>query len=397
MPKSILLGLANTVDYEIEWESALYEELIRTYDIRREELSPDISIGNERDLVCSILGHVAQGTGGEHPLPTSGLSEAFASRFSKRSTLGGTPVRAAIAMRKLGLKPMMHLVTVNDTIRRLLPPDCPYVCSGREDASHPHLIVQYEKGMRIRAGDVDLRAHADNRVIYNHNPDLQRLELSAELPEWMARADVLLISGFNAMVDEGLLMERISSLRKAMDALPKGALVFYEDGGFHTPGLQRLVHARLGGRMDVHSVNEDELQTYLQRPVDLRDAGAVSSALREMQEAMPVRTRVVHTQHWALAYGADAARYEEALRAGIRLAGTRYRMGDAYMKEDIHATGKCPPRKEGMRFSRAITEALGESVCCLPSLDVSSEAPTTIGLGDAFAGGFVAALALQGA
>ena len=60
-------------------------------------------------------------------------------------TLGGTSVRAAIAMRKLGYTSALHLVTINEHVRRLIPQDSPYVCSNTIDSSYPHLIVQFDK------------------------------------------------------------------------------------------------------------------------------------------------------------------------------------------------------------------------------------------------------------
>ncbi len=48
-------------------------------------------------------------------------------------------------MRKLGYTSALHLVTINEHVRRLIPQDSPYVCSNTKESSYPHLIVQFGK------------------------------------------------------------------------------------------------------------------------------------------------------------------------------------------------------------------------------------------------------------
>ena len=79
-------------------------------------------------------------------------------------------MRAAIAMRKLGYRSALHLITQNDHVRRLIPPDSPYVAATRATAVYPHLIVQFGAGDRVKAGDIDIRARRPNRL----NIPLQR-------------------------------------------------------------------------------------------------------------------------------------------------------------------------------------------------------------------------------
>ena len=77
-------------------------------------------------------------------------------------------------MRKLGYTSALHLITQNDHVRRLIPGDSPYVCSNAADSAHPHLIVQFDRGDRLRAGDIDISARQPNRLIYHCNADRNR-------------------------------------------------------------------------------------------------------------------------------------------------------------------------------------------------------------------------------
>ena len=97
MNAPIALGFGDNVDYEIAWDSAVFEELIARYAIGAGELAADPPIASERELVISILRFLASGTGGERFVASSEVIEPFAQRFAKKITLGGTSVRAAIA------------------------------------------------------------------------------------------------------------------------------------------------------------------------------------------------------------------------------------------------------------------------------------------------------------
>src|SRR3954467_15144673 len=152
----ILLGLGGCVDYELKLTADVLEQLVTEYGIRAAELTSPGAVTSERDLVVSILGYVCRGGGGEHFVASAGPWEAFAGRFPHRPALGGTSVRAGLLMSRLGVPSTLHLVSVNDTVRRLLPPDVEYISSGVEDTFHPHLIVQYDHGVRVRTGDLDV-------------------------------------------------------------------------------------------------------------------------------------------------------------------------------------------------------------------------------------------------
>lgn len=392
MQEAIALGFGDNTDYEIVWDAGVFEALIAHYGIQAGELSVDRPIASERDLVVSILGFLQAGNGGERHVEASSIVEAFARKFAMKITLGGTSVRAALAMHKLGYPSALHLVTLNEHVRRLLPPECPYVCSNTAESSYPHLIVQFDQGARVRAGDVDLRARRANRIIYHDDTDNVTMRLNEEFARLITAARVLLVSGFNAMRDEALLVDRLATLQRIMAALPGDAQLFYEDAGFYNPAFHHVIHRALAGRIGIFSLNEDELQGHLGRKLALGDAGQVAAALAELQAHFPVPTIVVHTMYWALAYGAGAPSMAAALRGGVTMATTRFRHGDDFTADDYHAVARLAPKAEGERFAEAITHLLGDRVCCVPVAQVAQAGGTTIGLGDAFVGGFLPAL-----
>lgn len=391
--RPVVLGMAGGVDVEISWSADVLEDLVARHGIGIGELGQDRPIRCERDLVAVILSFLADGTGGERHVASSAIIEHFAARFDRRIALGGTPVRAAFALHALGVPCLLHLVAVGDVVRRSLPATCAYITSAHEDSTHPHLIVQFPEGACVRVGDAEVCAPRSNRLIFTHDPPAEELRISADLGAALADARVFLISSLNAIRDPRLLDARLTQLRQHMGRLSSDALVYYEDAGFHVPDLSRRACDGLRGVVDVHSMNEEEMQAHLGYQVDVLDADEMAAALTELQPLTAGPTLVVHTRYWALSLGSNAETYESALRSGITMATSRYIHGDTLSAADYGATRRRPLHAAGAAFAEQIRDRLGERVRCVSVVQPTDLArPTTVGLGDAFVGGFLAAL-----
>ena len=177
-----------------------------------------------------------------------------------------------------------------------------------------------------------------------------------------------------------------------MARLPDDATVFCEDGGYYNPEFRHQIYRRLDGRIDIYSMNEDELQAHLKRPVALHNVEQMRTALTDLHRLIPARIVVVHTQHWAVACGDGASKYSNALRAGVTMATARYRYGDNFNADDYREIASRTANVENLRFAEAINATPGDRVFCVPVAAVDQSNATTIGLGDAFVGGFLPAL-----
>jgi len=392
MKEKIALGFGNNIDYEIVWNSEVIEDLILQYDICNHELDVNRVITCERDLIISILGFLQIASGGERFVSSSDIIEQFSQKCAKKITLGGTSVRAAMAMRKFGYTSALHLVTLNDHVRRLIPHDSPYVCSNVQDSSYPHLIVQFGKDTRIKASDIDISTRQANRLIYHSDTDNVIMNLNEDFSDLITDAKVLLVSGFNAMQSQTLLADRLESVFRMMERLPEDAVVFCEDAGFHEPKFSHFVYRTLAKKMTIFSLNEDELQGYLNTKLNLLDVFQVKEALVELQRLFPVPIIVVHTKHWALAYGEEATRFLKALKAAVTMATTRFCYGDAFAIEHYKAVEELAPSQEDAVFADDLNKLPSNRICCVPVAHVEPSVATTVGLGDAFVGGFLPAL-----
>jgi ADP-dependent phosphofructokinase/glucokinase len=393
--RQLVLGLGGTVDYELRWDSAVFDRLASEHRVRRHELTASAPIVDERSLLVAVLALVAAGTGAERFVASSEVVEAFTSHFDYAVTLGGTGVRAGLVLDSLGIPSVQHLVSIDDNVRRLLPPGVSFVSSATEDTLDPHLIVQYPVGAHVRLLDGDIISPSANRLIFANDPPNREMRLAPALGEVLATAGVFLVSGFNTMQDHALLAQRLDELQQAMRALPADALVYYEDAGFYTRAFSETVRAQLLPRIDVYGMNEDELQEYLGRAVDLLDPVDVTRALAEVRAIIPVPALVVHTRYWALAVGPDAAEHRAALGSAVRVSATRYRLGDGFTAADDAQTATMDRHRAGTALVAAVEDAVAD-VVGVPAFSLDVATPTTIGLGDTFVGGFLAAHAQDG-
>jgi len=390
MADDLVLGLGGTVDYEIRWDAAVLTALAAEHGIHLDELTTTTPIIDERSLVITVLAFLATGGGGERFVLSSDIVERFAAHFDVEITLGGTGVRAGIALDRIGVPTVQHLVSIDDNVRRLLPPSMRVVSSATRDTLDPHLIVQYPEGATVQLVDAVVTAPASNRLIFANDAPNREMAIAADLGEALAGAAAFLVSGFNTMQDADLIARRLDDLVAAMERLPANALVYYEDAGFYQRDLSAIVRARLLDRIDVYGTNEDELQEYLGRPIDLLDVDDVAEALAEAHALIPARALVVHTKYWAIAVGPNAAAHRAALDSAVRTAATRYRLGDACTAADLDDTARLPRHPGGRAVVDAVQRRRGATG--VPAYLVDTAHPTTIGLGDTFVGGFLAAV-----
>ncbi|MDQ1172673.1 sugar/nucleoside kinase (ribokinase family) [Microbacterium testaceum] len=389
MAEDLVLGLGGTVDYEIRWDADVLSALAESYGIRVDELTTTTPIIDERALVVTVLAFLATGGGGERFVLSSEIVETFAAHFDKTITLGGTGVRAGIALDRIGVPTVQHLVSIDDNVRRLLPASMSIVSSATHDTLDPHLIVQYPEATTVRLVDGAVTAPTSNRIIFANDAPNREMAIATGLGDALADAAAFLVSGFNTMQDAALLASRLDDLVAAMRRLPREALVYYEDAGFYRRELSALVRERLLERIDVYGMNEDELQEYLARPVDLLSPADVCAALADAHALIPARALVVHTRYWAIAVGPAAAAHRAGLESAVCTAATRFRLGDACTAADLDDTARLGRHPGGETVVTAAERELGATGVAAFVVDTAH--PTTIGLGDTFVGGFLAA------
>lgn len=395
MQKKIVLGLGNNIDYEISWDGSVIEDQIRKLGIRKADIRRPSRIDSLRSLVISILHYMQNETGGERHGENIEDLLSFSSLFPYKITLGGTSVRASIVMDKLGLNSFTHLVTDNGDVRRLLPERADSLCSSEGESVYPHLIIQYPPDAEVKANDIRIRTSRANRLIYTNDPDNELMKIHPSLGRALADSDIFLISGFNAIQSPEVLRRSLKELLDCMEELPGEAKVFYEDACFHREELNRIVRDSLRGRIAIHSMNEDELKNYTGMAFSLLNPEEVHRAVSNLQSELKVPLLMIHSRHWALISGNGALSYKKALQSGVAMATTRFRRGDDFNRDDYAETAGLPPEDDAAEFCERFNGLYAPHAVSVPSIGVKEKDVTTIGLGDAYVGGFLSALLIE--
>ncbi len=394
MAPRIALGMTNGIDWEIRWDDKTITRLIEEYRITSASIRKLSIISSMEDLLSSILYFMRKGEGASAYVSDIKINTDFASYFDYITTIGGAGTRAGIAIGKLGYSSIVHLVSNNETTRQLLPDSITTYCGNDHDTFYPHLIVQYPAGARIRTGDIDITTTRANRLMYLHDPDIMTMPVSKDFFKAAKDCNVLLIGSFTTLPDPE------DGLRKAEEVLSyiheysaPDIEIYYEDSN-PPRGLEsghNKIWKRVAKEVSIFGLNEDELQNHIGRKIDLMNPSEVTQALKELKELFPCSCYVLHSKHYALAYGENAGKYKSSLLAGIAMATGRLVHGDALTKADIGNIKLRRTETESELFAKEMNEA-NPDIVALPSFEVNESSVTTIGLGDAFVGGFIAEL-----
>lgn len=387
---SIAMGFSNTVDFELEWDAAHLESLIRRTGLEAWELECKQQILSLKDLLCSILYHIREGSGYGMMVEDPTIIDQFVDGMRYRVTLGGTNIRAAEVISKLGGSSYVHLASVNSETLELMPSGTKWSGGEKFRCCYPHIALQYPANARICAGSIDIVAPRPNRLLYSGDIACVGMEFSPEFFANLRGSKILVMSGFDMMPDRQILTDRLHTLAQYLDTMEEPRpVVFYEDGCFADPSQWELTRNALKDRIDIYSMNEDELQMLCGRQIDLLDAQQVLDALRDARKILTKPTIVVHTRHYVLGYGPWAKDVECGMECGMAVASTRYRCGDV-SPELIGELANLPLQARSVEFAREIEEKCSE-IRCLPAREIDSANVTTVGLGDSFVGGFALA------
>ncbi|MCD8364376.1 MAG: hypothetical protein LUC83_00885 [Clostridiales bacterium] len=398
MGEKIAMGFHTCVDYELMWDTEAVEKLIREFDIHNEELSVSIKLDSERSVLIACLAYFRDGIGTEMVPENPRICNDFANHFAYKVTIGGTAARAAIAISALGYTSALQMCCYNEHIRRLLPGQIQSFSSVGKDHTdvYPHVVLQCRQGVHVQANDIDFVTPRENRVMISRDLDSLQMKVSLDFAPELCDAEVFLLSCFSEVLDEEILTDRMEKTRQLLSHLPPQALVVMEDGHYVRKGFRQFVHRELQPVLDVLSMNEDEMQSYIGKRIDILNPEEVLSALKYVQEGTGVPTIIVHSSRWALAYGEQCGIMQRALTGGITMSATRFRCGDDLNAQEYAATEQMKDSEEGQIFCAALKERVGDSVVCLPCKDLSFvENPTVVGLGDSFAGGLLPGLLVE--
>jgi len=226
--------------------------------------------------------------------------------------------------------------------------------------------------------------------MFSRDYDSLNMQISEEFAPYITEAEVFLLSCFSEILDFEILKDRLTKTKNLLGHLPQNALVVMEDGCYVQKEFRYYVHETLQPVIDILSMNEDELQDYVGHSIDILDPAEVAEAIQYVYVKANIPILLVHSAAWALAYGKSPDFLHNALEGGTAMASSRYRLGDNFARKEYEESKMLPSRQSSVDFCDSISKILGSRICCIPCKDLDFvQHPTTVGLGDFFAGGLL--------
>ncbi len=389
---SIIIGFHSCVDYELKWDQKRLEELIKSYKIHNDELAMDLEIDSARSLLIVALAHMKMGVGAEFTPSSNDICLEFANNFQYEVTVGGTAARAAIAISKIGYESSLSMVCCNKHIKDTLPEAVHYFSNVGEnhEAEYPHVVFSYPANAHISVEDIDFVTPRENRMMFSRDVDSLNMVISQDFAPMMEEAKVMLLSCFSEVLEKDILKKRMEELNLLLEALPKEAFVLMEDGCYINKEFRTYVHDALRDKLSALSMNEDEMQEYYGKRINIMDPSEVLNTIGYIYKKLGVPILIVHSAAWAIAYGKHAKSMCKVLEGGTNMAATRFCFGDNFGKKEYELVSNGECRKDSIEFGEEIESLSEEEICCVASKDLRYvEHPVVVGLGDSFAGGML--------
>ena len=377
--KTIFLGFTNNIDYEIILDNHTLKKMVQDYQISKKDCRKYQNISTIKQLIGYTLYCIENHIGEEKPIDSAALLLRFADLFPYRKTIGGTAARAAIAIAKMGYVKhiYLHCDVFNDVLESLYPYDIKKIVGSYSKKIYPHVIIQYHCEQNDRYSD---------RIIYTSDPFAGDPQINTEFLDALPIAKCLLVSGFNAIQECDILIRNLKKLQDSLAKWPKKPLIYYESAKFYQQSFRDIVNVYLGKYIDIYSLNQDEFSEIIGTKIDFFDAESVYQSLNHFQKNfLDVPLLLLHTQYYALIFGNAAHNYYSHLCSAVNLACTRALHGDNYGTEQFQKVQKI--RRPALDFCRKI-QSFG-NIACVSSANIQQHKLSTIGLGDAFAGGFL--------
>jgi ADP-dependent phosphofructokinase/glucokinase len=406
-----VLGYTSDLDVIIEWNADTFDDIFSAY-INEE---PFLAAGDVIDSVASfariVCYYIIHGLGGEIEITSLDVCDYIESHFKTTYALGGTCAQGAAALNAVGFPVVAHITDRSREVCRLMDGPgievvtpqslVPIMEGASSELPVRHIILQYTKGERVVVNGVERVVPLSNRLIMDFDTIHKDLPVDQCFLDYCeSRAKDMLVycvSGFNAIVDAGIMGKRAEELVQHYKAVKKqnpDCMIYLEGAYYLNSDLKDLVFDKLSGSIDIFGMNEEELVDHTNRHgfrTDKDDLASVLEGLSIMIERYPIRGIVLHTKDYSMYYGdpIKGADLAKGLTLGNLMSGTKARTGRYGSLEDCRETMRLPLSPAGLAFWERLSSIRTKKSAYMVPSRYMERPRCTIGLGDTFMAGFL--------
>lgn len=410
MDQRTVLAYTSNLDAIVKWNVEGFNRLLSDYLKDEPSFTEEEAVHSMEDFARIVSYFAIHGHGGEVDLCSQEVVDRLGDYFEIGYGLGGTCAQGAAALGTLGFPALIHITDLSPEVLAWMNYPRLEIVEGnkrvllkelKSNGKTPliHVIMQYTKGDILKIHGREYEVKLSNRLIMGFDQvhkvmpvDSEFLRYCEEHANNICSYD---ISGFNAILNEDILKQRLDELTahyQIVKSRNPDCVIYLESAHFLSSKIREYTYSRLSEYIDIMGMNEEELvdlTSKMHRSIDKDDIHSVIQGLTYLLEVYPVKGIVMHSKDYALYFGSSLgnADIEKGLTLGNLMSGTRARIGRYGSMEDCLETLSLPLSETGCQFADEVAHMnLKQEAILVPSRYMERPA-FTIGLGDTFVAG----------
>jgi ADP-dependent phosphofructokinase/glucokinase len=404
-----VFGYTSDLDVILKWDTKIFNRILSQY-LKEEPLAQEgEKIGSMQDFARIVSYYAIKGLGGEVDISNIDVCKYLESNFETTFALGGTCAQGAAAMNAVGFPVVAHITDksrevcniINSSNFYLIGDNGPVAINELSTRDIPvrHMILQYSKGDIIVANGIEYVVPESNRVIIDYDTIHKYVPIERNFLNYCEKnAEKLYsynISGFNAIIDPDIMMEKLDMLIKHYNIIKSknpNCILYFESAHYINSKCKMMIFDKLTEHIDILGMNEEELVDLtgqLGYKTNKEDLKSVVEGLEILTEKYRMNGIVMHTKDYSMYYGNEfsGVNIEKGLTLGNIMSGTRARTGRYGSYKDCLESLSLDLSPIGINFACQLSKmSIKKSAHLIPSRYM--EHPNcTIGLGDTFTAG----------
>lgn len=408
--KAPIFAYTSNLDVVLHWNVEAYNKILDTYLKEEPCVREGDTMQSMEDFARISSYYIQNGLGGNFDIMELSVCDCLKENFSSEFSLGGTCAQGAAAIGSLGFPVNIHWTDACREVAAMLNHEgttavrnghkMPVVESASGEAPIYHFILQFNKGDKIKILGKETEIPLSNRLILFYDTVHKLVPISEEFLCYWEEAEEepssYLMSGFDAIIDTGIIEERLKRLTVHIEKVKKkhpDTILYFEGAFYMNPQVKEMVLQSLGSQVDIIGTNEEELADLIARMGDEMDVTKADEVIRGLDRILnhySAGGAVLHTKDYSMYYGKEikGVDIEKGLTIGNLMSATRARTGRYGTLEDCRETLKLALSAQGIAFAEAASRVFtGKRILKVVPSRYLERPKYTIGLGDTFVSG----------
>ena len=404
-----VFGYTSNYDVVLKWDVDVYNQILKEFLKEEPSAKAGDTIDTMEDFARISSYCLMKGIGANFDITSVEVCEYLQSHFESEPALGGTCAQGAAALAALGF-PMVAQLTdkckevcemMNASDMRVVKGDrlVPIMEGASDEAPVYHMILQFSKDDRIFVHGKEYAVPLSNRLILFYDTIHKTVPIDQCFFDYWNEhaADIssYLAAGFDAVIDEQVMEERLDQLCSHFEAMRKKNpdFIFYLEGAYYmNPEVKEMLFKRLAPYANIVGTNEEELVAQNEKygvVTDITDIESVLKGIEAMMERYGIRGVVLHTKDYSMYYGEElkGIDIEKGLTIGNLMSGTRARIGKYGTQEECRESLSLGLSPTGLAFHDTLANRKTDKQAVLVPSRYLEHPKYTIGLGDTFVSG----------